>query len=524
MDGKKLKFPVLLTLALPTILMIVAFTGTKNLSWDDADYLRDGLRVAHTVEFEWSSRPGHALGALLRVRPKPPLLVAWITLGSLYGPLRQPSYLYNFSSIVPFAALLCGVVLVAHGLYGRRAATLALLCVAASPMALSFGSKVMVETFMGLWVLAAFTLAAKLLERPDAGRAFALGAVLGLACLTKMTAALILPVPAAITWVVLVRRHGWPTAVKAAGWTLGALMMVAGPWYFKNGPETVRFAFFSARYNQVALGSAEVVGTRSRLLSLADDVAGWPVLGAVAVAGAGLILGRREIPTSPGSSADFAGLAIAGVSCAALTLLLPPYFDPRFFLPAWPSLTVVLGALLAESLRQRGRFKAILVVGLLGLGLFSSVDRLTSEPRTKTYWAARSLIDFLVHRYGVANIYNVGNCRDWNVSKTGLINELRDDPRDCFVLHDLSGSSTEEFFRRLDGAESVVTLDRARLPEEWFAYGPGLNRNLDLAVAQLQSDRRFLQVVDFPSVGLPPLLVFVRCDVQSARAVGHPHR
>ena len=507
------------------VISLVACVGKRNLAWDDADYLRDGLRVANAIRAKWSSQPVEALETLLRVRPKPPLLVGWIALGGLVEWLRRPSSLLLFASVVPFAALLLGVARVGWVLAGPRAATLALICVAASPMGLSIGSRVMVETSMGLWVVLAFFLAANLLNRPSRGFAVALGAVIGLACLTKLTAALIFPVPGLLTLVLLVRRLGASKASKLMVWSTAALLLFAGPWYVENGPEAVRFAGFSSRYNLAALGSSDVVGPGERLVALARDIAGWPLLGAAAIAAVGMAWRRpSEISDRSGVAADYWVLAVAGGVSSALILLVPAYFDPRFFLPAWPALAVGCGALLARGGWDRGWLSAVAVTGLLGLGILQSADRLASEPRTTTFWAARSLIDDLVRRHGVANIYNVGNCRDWNVSKTGLINELRPDPTDCFVLHDLSGSTPEKFLPRLEQAESVVALDRASLPPEWFEYGPNLNRNCGPAVAHLLNDRRFVRVLDYPSEGLPPLFVFVRRDLQAAQADARSRR
>ena len=508
--------PISVAIAVLSLLMCV---GARNLAWDDADYLRDGLRVANAIRSNWSSRPVEAFEALLRVRPKPPLLVGWITLGGLVEPLRRPSSLLLFASVVPFAALLVGVARVGQVLAGPRAAALALVCVAASPMGLSFGSKVMVETSMGLWVLLTFFFAANLLNRPNQRGAVALGVVLGLACLTKLTAAMILPVPALLTLVLLFRRFGTRRASKLVAWTTAAFLLIAGPWYVENGPEAIRFAGFSSQYNLSALGSSDIVGPAARLAALARDVIGWPLLGAAAVAVVGLASRRPSVISDRGGVAvDYWILAVAGGVSSALILLVPAYFDPRFFLPVWPALAIGCGALLAQGGWDRGRLSAVAIALSLGLGLIQSAGRLASEPRTTTFWAARSLIEDLVKRHGVANIYNVGNCRDWNVSKTGLINELRPNPTDCFVLHDLSGASPEKFLRRLEGAEAVVALDRSSLPSEWFEYGPNLNRNCGPAVAHLLADRRFIRVLDYPSEGLPPLFVFVRRDLQAARA------
>ncbi len=512
-------------LALGFVALVIAVSASRlagqNLAWDDADYLRDGLRVANSVRLDGPSRPFHAFTSLLRVQPKPPLLVGWIAAGGLIPPLRDPSSLYLFASLIPFAILLGVAAAVASSKAGLRGGFFTLLVLAASPMALSFGAKVMVETFMGLWVLLALRGMARLLESPSQGRAVALGVPLGLACLTKMTAALLLPAPSALALVLMVRRHGLSKATTAVGWVMAVGSSIAAPWYLRNGAAAVRFARFSARYNLEALGTSGRVGSSDRLLAIVRDLACWPIVALAFVAGFVAFVEWRRSKARPEGRPidDFATLAVACFASGASILLIPLYFDPRFLLPAWPAVAVGLGAFLARDRWATSRWPSLATGALLAVALVGSFGRLADDPKTTTYWAARPLIDHLVARYGIGNLYNVGNCQDWNVSKTGLLNEFRDDPRDCFVLHDLSSSLPPRFLKRLEAAEAVVMLDRSKLPTSWFDYGPALNRSCDFALAHLANNRQFLRVEDYPAAGLPPLLVFVRRDLRSARVI-----
>ncbi len=484
-----------------------------NLAWDDADYLRDGLRVANMIRSAGLGRPDYALDVLLDVRPKPPWLVAWIAGGSLVTGVRSPVALILFASVVPFAILLIGVAATSRALFGRRAAGFATLVAVASPMALSFGAKVMVETFLSLWVLLAYYCAARLFDRPAKRPALALGAVLGCALLTKLTAALLLPIPALGFLAVFCRRHG---AGREAGRMLarvvGPLLLVALPWYAMNGRAAAEFARFSSRYNLVALGESGGLPRSSRPLLLASELAGVPLLATLAVAGCAAVAGRRGRAVGGGSVAArmFVGLSVVGAASGAVILLYPPYFDPRFLLPVWPALAVCLGPVLRDATARRSRPGALATFALLAASLFASADRVGREERSRTFWGVPGLIDHLVADHLVANIYNVGSCRDWNVSKTGLMNELRDRPGDCFVLHDLSGGTPDEIVRRLARADAVVALDRGRVPAGWFGYGPKLNRGYFDAVIYLGMSPEFRRVESFPPDGLPPLLVFVR--------------
>ena len=68
----------------------------------------------------------------------------------------------------------------------------------------------------------------------------------------------------------------------------------------------------------------------------------------------------------------------------------------------------------------------------------------------------------------MASLANVGNIADWNVCKTGLINELRDNPNDCFVLHDLSAESAEGLRRGYLGLTQWSSWRRRHfLPSFW---------------------------------------------------------
>ncbi len=497
-----------------------------NLAWDDSDYLRNGLALSNGWAADWSSRPLHALGTPLKVRPKPPLLVWWIAAASSIFPSRSPAMLAIIGAVAPFALLLWSIGRVTRDLFGDRSSWLAILIALGSPMTLSFGSKVMVETFMGMTIMLSYYYAAKVLERPTKLRAALLGTAVALAALTKLTVVLFLPAPIAWFAVTRYRRHALQRGqFNMLLYSLVSMIVIAGPWYSKNLAAAVRFARFSARYNVLALGSPETVGTALRLIGFARDIAGYGMIPVTCLALAAFVRGPRGVgrESQEGGSAalDFAIMSGLGAGSGALVLLWPPYFDPRFLAPIWASLAVCIAGPLAAAFQGKAAMRTIVVGALLAVAVGGSVRRLVAEPRTTTYWDARKLIDHLVDRYGVANIYNLGNSRDWNVSKTGLINELRAKPRDCFVLHDLSADDPAVFTRRVADAQAVVALDRPRISADWFAYGPGLNRNLDGAVAFLRRSPDFEQVETDPAVDLPPLVVFVRKDRMTRAPVTH---
>ena len=138
---------------------------------------------------------------------------------------------------------MASVVLVARRLHGRGAGLLALILLIASPRALSFGGRVMVETFLSLWVLLAVWLASLLLARPSRKLGVVLGLVAGLAALTKLTAVLLLPGTSSFPSRGPGRGPQRSTRVRALGWACFTCPAVAGPWYVRNLGDTLEFAF-----------------------------------------------------------------------------------------------------------------------------------------------------------------------------------------------------------------------------------------------------------------------------------------
>jgi 4-amino-4-deoxy-L-arabinose transferase-like glycosyltransferase len=478
-----------------------------NLAWDDSDYLRRGLHNVGAARAQGGFDLARLVGATLKDRPRPPLLIAWVEVGVLLFGKRHMLPLVVYSSVVPFGLLLLAVAAISRRLFGASASLLAILLLASSPMTLALGAKVMVETFMALWILAIFLAAAQHLERPTRLRALMLGTTLACALLTKLTVALLLPMPAAVYVYLYLRRYPLDrSALRNLLWIVLPILALAGPWYVVNGRSAVGFALYSSRYDVLALGKADATPRLERLRILADRLVGTPSLLLVPLAGWGFIRARRSLDPA---ERFFVLLALLAAISGALILLYPSYFDARFLLPICPALAIVLGWGL-YSVGGLARPGFLVVVGaVLCAGVFQSASQLAHQGRTATYWPAARLIDDLVERHGVAVLANVGDCADWNVSKTGLINELRARPRECFVLHDLSRNTAPELARRLKRLDAVVMLRREYLSSEFLASSPGLNRAYGAVEPLLRNDRRFERIE--PRVaGLPPLEVFVR--------------
>ena len=183
--------------ALVALVAAFVISWDGNLTYDDSEYLSIGLETAHGTELNgrlkgiW--KPLRAIWYTIYIRPKPPLLHAWIAQCWLLFGDRSIMPVLVFSTVVPFGLLALGVVAVAWRLFGSRAALLSLVCLGASPLMLSIGSIVRVETFMSLWILLIFYSMAVLIDRPSSASALLLGTALAMALLTKLTITLLLP-------------------------------------------------------------------------------------------------------------------------------------------------------------------------------------------------------------------------------------------------------------------------------------------------------------------------------------------
>ncbi len=117
--------------------------------------------------------------------------------------------------------------LLGRRLAGERAGLLAAGIAAIYPVLIAADGALMSESLFGLLVALSLLGAYRLVESPTAGRAVALGAVVGLAALTRGEALLLLP----LILVPVLRR---PAGVRAALATVLACAVVLTPWTVRN--------------------------------------------------------------------------------------------------------------------------------------------------------------------------------------------------------------------------------------------------------------------------------------------------
>jgi 4-amino-4-deoxy-L-arabinose transferase-like glycosyltransferase len=511
-------------------MLVIARRG--NLGWDDADYLRRGLSDARLTAFAggpWVLP--HALDRLLRERPKPPLLVGWIELGALLLGRSHIDALILHGSVVPFLFVLIATAAGARHFHGDRAGLFGALFVLASPLALSFGGRVMVETFLSLWILLSLFLASLFLTRPTRKVGVALGLATGLALLTKLTAVILLAGALVPFCVRTVRRDAdRPARWRALIWACLACCIITAPWYMKNISSAVQFASFSASYNLVAEGRTHITPVADRLALILAQIPGWPLAAVLGVAGCFTSRGWRRIHENrlegqSGTDAEpfhYCVMTLASVFMATTVLMFPPYFDTRFLLPLWPALVVVLSGGAARAFAGAARKPRLAMgAGLIAACLISAVGLVRSHV-TATSWDAAALIDELVSRHSISTLANLGNTESWNVCKTGLINELRKTPGDCFVLHDLSAETIEGLRKRLPRFDALVVLDKSAIPADFLTAAPVLNRAYTQISDQILTGAGMVRASGLPLDGLPLMTVYLRSRNDDRAAESRP--
>jgi hypothetical protein len=509
-----------LTCASIALLAVFVSARQGNLAWDDADYLRRGLTNARlATNGDAALLIPRALDRLLQEQPKPPFLVGWITLCVLIVGRAHLGVLILFSSVVPFLLLLLTVAGLARRSGGAWAGLIAVAGVVASPRTFSFGGKVMVETFLSLWVLLALHLAGRLQSEPGRRLAMGLGLVTGLALLTKTTAVFLLAGAVAwFLWKTTRRAQGRSLRVRALVYAGLSSVAVAGSWYVHNATSAVRFALYSSRFNLVAEGQSQLKPIRDRLVLILADLPGWPLLAVlgilVFVLSAARWLGRddesRGFAEVQPSTLHFCLVTAASLIGATMVLMIPPHFDTRFLLPLWPAVAVALSGPIARLVASLGFVPRILAGAGLAASVSMSAVGLAREPVAPTHWSATRLIDRLVSRHGVSYLANVGNIETWNVCKTGLINELRSNPDDCCVLQDLSPESQAGLRTRLPRFDAVIVLEPSAFPAGFMEAAPGLNRAAATIHGILAANPGLVRLDDLPVDGLPPMRVYLR--------------
>jgi len=232
----------------------------------------------------------------------PPLYPLAMSVVALLGgtgelPQRACGALFGFGTIV-----LIG--LIARRLGGPRAGLIAAGIAAVYPVLVAADGAMMSETLYGLLIAAALLTALRLLDRePGPPLAAALGALVGLATLTRAEALLLLPLLA------------WPVAARAqarrlllAGASTVACLLVISPWVVRNA---ATFHEFTLSHNDATL----LAGANCHRTYHGIDLGGWNLY----------CISKRATPDEGKQSARWRreGLRYTGRHVGRLAVVIP---------------------------------------------------------------------------------------------------------------------------------------------------------------------------------------------------------
>jgi 4-amino-4-deoxy-L-arabinose transferase-like glycosyltransferase len=208
----------------------------------DASYYHDlGARLADGSGFV---DPGNGTPTALH----PPLFPLVLALAAKLG---LDSYLAQRVVVTLLGTATIVVVgLVGRRVAGDRAGLIAAGVAAAAPVLISADGAVMSETLLGLLVILCALVSYRLLDRPSLGRAALLGALIGLAALTRGEAILLLVLLVLPVALRLERRRAATLAVAVA-----ACAVALAPWTIRNLSTFDKPVFLSTNEGNLIAGA-----------------------------------------------------------------------------------------------------------------------------------------------------------------------------------------------------------------------------------------------------------------------------
>jgi 4-amino-4-deoxy-L-arabinose transferase-like glycosyltransferase len=209
--------------------------------------------------------PGHVPTA-----DKPPLYPLLLALPSLLG--WKTLVAHRVVSCLMGAVLVTGVGLLGRRVGGERVGLIAAAIAALYPLLVVLDGSLRSESLYAPLIAFALLAAYRLVDRPSAARAALLGALLGLAALTRSEAVLLL----ALILVVAARRLPRGTRLRTTAVTTIAAALVLAPWVVRNWAEFDR-PLLSTNSGSLAYGANCHAAYYSRLIGT------WPCYPRVAV-------------------------------------------------------------------------------------------------------------------------------------------------------------------------------------------------------------------------------------------------
>jgi 4-amino-4-deoxy-L-arabinose transferase-like glycosyltransferase len=456
-DGPRFWLGVATCFALALAIAAYASMRGGQIDYDGAVYLERGLYHAEQVAAKGDLYALRLPWSLRFESPKPPLYHGLLAAAALVVGRERVETVLFLGAFLPALALLLGVYALARR-GALRSPLLAVVILVAMPVVLRVGSRLLAETTLAacVAVCACFALNA-MRAGGKAEDAAGLGASAGLAALAKLTGivfgGVVLLVAAATVW----RRAGAVRSARCASIAVAVALVVAGPWYLRNGDAALEFGRVSAD----SWAHADPGSPWTRPGRLVLESIGAPL---ASIACAFVVLAWRTRRTRDASRLDLARLAATVAGISAAMVLTPRNFDPRFWAPALGLVAVWMAGELSDWASTATRKRAVGIALAVSIGF--AVASAANDRASSTSWRLGTLVDLRADQLaGGARLCNLGESYSWNRFQMRLMTQvatLRPRPEVFDLLHD--GSLDLE--RELARCELLFLLDPAEISGE----------------------------------------------------------
>jgi len=384
-------WPAALSLAAAIALLLLALTPLTTL-WD-----RDEPRFAQAA-VEMRASGDYLVPTFSgEVRPQKPPLIYWLmTLSlSLFG---QREFAVRFWSPVGIAVSAIATFVVARRLASPRAALLAMIVLAATPLTLVEGVAATTDAVLLALITSSVAIGVEWFFRPPTWRhTVALGALLGLGALTKGPVAVALPL-AVLAAALALTRDAIPwrgRMVAALGCSAIVGVVVFAAWYVPAASRTATIGARGPLYETLARvieiqeghGTSIWVAPFYYAVVIAIGFAPWTARLFAAI--------HASVRTRARSTADVLLAVWILVPFVAFTLAATKL--PHYILPVWPALAIAVartfdagGSIDDGQIRRVGRWAGLAAGVVLVAGLVASPSIERAKPVAEVAQAVRA--------------------------------------------------------------------------------------------------------------------------------------
>lgn len=438
---------VALLVAVACWAIFVVWHSTGSLEYDDTFYLTRGIFHAHQVEgrsWPWA----RLIYSLSFEGYRPPLYHGWVAIGAMtLGDGSLPG-LMRWATIGPFLLLLSATI--AGGWMAGKAVgtTFAAAFLVSSNVVLPLASKTFVDTAFAGWICAFVVTVAALCMNPRAIWVCIAGAVGGFAALTKLTVVLFAGPVLVVALFALSSQCGWMKALRMVAGVVLIAALVAAPWYLWHGVDSVHYARYAATF----WPCADVESPWTRPVRLVEALVGWPVS---ILAVVGLAVSRKHGQSGNSASIPLWGwLATAATLPAAVAVMLPPVFEPRYLVAALGPTAIWFGGRISLNwLNWSSLQKSVTIAAGFLITAWAGYQAL-SAPVIPMPGGLENLLRYVAgERNASLRVCQVGSRPEWNVEKVRLAVEegrLRQRIEVADSLREWNGADTGGRFDQCD--------------------------------------------------------------------------